>query len=116
MQAGPVFGWLCVWKAMLCLGLKGLLPVPLPSGLVSIPLSGDSEPEGKEKNVLGSRFSWPQKDLLESQRERPWFEGSPCAALSADHVSPGPSLTQLTQQMCELWVEGMSPNWVVVES
>lgn len=102
---------------MRCLDLKGLLPVSLPSGLFSIPFSGDSEPKGKEKRVLGSRFSWPQEDHLDSQRGSPWFEGSPCAALStADHSSPGPSLTQLTQQICELWVEGLAPNWVVAES
>lgn len=67
MQAGPVFGWLCRYKAMAYLGLKGLLPVSLPSGLFSTPFSGDFEPKGKKKCVLGSRFSWPQEDPLDSQ-------------------------------------------------
>lgn len=81
MQAGPVFGWLCGWKAMPCLDLKGLLPVSPPSGLFSISFSGDSEPKGEEKSVLGSRFSWPQEDPVDSQRERG-------PGLRAPHVLP----------------------------
>lgn len=71
------FWRLCRWKAMTYLDLKGLFPIALPSGLISTPFSGDSEPKGKEKRpwcVPGSRFSWPQED--------PWIaRGSPSPSL-----------------------------------
>lgn len=96
---------------MAYLGLKEPLPVALPLGSSSYPFLVTLTPKGRRRVCLAS------EDPLGSQRGRPRFEGSTRAALSADHLSPGPSLTQLAQQtMCELWMEGLFPDWVVAES